>query len=308
MPAAGYRLHAIDAAGISRTSLRAAARAVLKVIPAMLEARRIIAATGPDVLLGGGGYIAGIGGAAAVTLGVPIVLTEADSHIGLSNRMLVRFASRLCLAFPVEGRGGGRYRVTGRPVPAVKGGRAEARARFGIAPDAVCVLVTGGSLGARSINQSSIEAFADSGFEVLHLAGVRDLPTLRSPRAGYHLEGYVDRFGEAVLACDLAVARAGGSVFELAAHGCPAVLVPYPHAAGDHQTGNARWMERAGAAVIVPDAELEPEMLLRTVEGLLGDRARLEGMSAASASLARPEAASEVADEVVAAAGKGRSA
>src|SRR5581483_2980264 len=124
--------------------------------------------------------------------------------------------------------------------------RPAARARFGIGLSESCVLVFGGSQGARSINRAAVEAFAGARFRVLHAAGERDLHDLRSPGAHYDLRGYVSRFGEALLACDLVVARAGGSIFEIAAHGKPAVLIPYPYATADHQTANARFMERAG--------------------------------------------------------------
>jgi UDP-N-acetylglucosamine--N-acetylmuramyl-(pentapeptide) pyrophosphoryl-undecaprenol N-acetylglucosamine transferase len=99
------------------------------------------------------------------------------------------------------------------------------------------------------------------------------------------------------------VARAGGSIFEVAAHGRPAILVPYPHASADHQSSNARWMAQAGAAVVVPDAELTPQRLASEVAALLGDRERLEAMGRASASLARPDAAQRIAAEVLAASG-----
>jgi UDP-N-acetylglucosamine--N-acetylmuramyl-(pentapeptide) pyrophosphoryl-undecaprenol N-acetylglucosamine transferase len=105
------------------------------------------------------------------------------------------------------------------------------------------------------------------------------------------------------LASDLVVARAGGSIFEICSHGRPAVLVPYPHASADHQTANARWMADAGAAVIVPDAELTGPRLAREVAALFADRARLQAMGKASSALARPGAAAAVADEVLAAAG-----
>jgi UDP-N-acetylglucosamine--N-acetylmuramyl-(pentapeptide) pyrophosphoryl-undecaprenol N-acetylglucosamine transferase len=124
------------------------------------------------------------------------------------------------------------------------------------------------------------------------------------PEGGwYDLQPYIDRFGEALLAADLVLARAGGSISEVAAAGRPAILVPYPHATADHQTGNARWMERGGAAVVVPDAELTAARLRREVDALMGDADRLAAMSAASAALARPDAAEAIAREVWAAAG-----
>lgn len=302
VPDAGYPFHEIEARGLSRTSPVAAIRAALLIPGAVLAAIRLIRELRPGAVLGGGGYIAGVVGIAAVVTRTPLVLTEADSHLGLSNRVLAKFAKRVCLAFPIHGREGARWVVTGRPVPTPFEDRDAARRRFGIPPEATCVLVTGGSLGARSINLAAVEAFAGSSFTVLHLAGERDLPDLASPRSGYLLEGYVDDFGEAVLACDLAVARAGGSVFELAAHGCPAVLVPYPHAAGDHQRGNAEWMERAGAAVVIDDGELDGALLARVVGGLLSEPQRISRMAAASRSLARPDAARAVADQVIEAA------
>ena len=262
----------------------------------------------PDAVLGAGGYVAGPVGLAAVTRRVPIVLAEADSHLGLTNRLLARWARRVCLAFPIAGREGGRYLVTGRPVPPPATDRGAARARFSLGPDDTCVLVFGGSLGARTINDAAIEALAGADFRVLHACGARDYEALRArlgpdPPANYDLRPFITPFGDALLASDLCVARAGGSIFEIAAHGRPAILVPYPHASADHQSSNARWMEQAGAAVVVPDAELTPQRLAAEVEALLGDPARLEAMGRASASLARPDAAQRIAAEVLAAAG-----
>src|SRR5207247_5967020 len=138
----------------------------------------------------------------------------------------------------------------------------------------------GGSLGARSINEAAIAAFAGAPFRVLHAAGTRDYVSLRDrvPGPTYDVREYIDGFGDALAACDLCVARAGGSIFEIAAHGRPAILVPYPHAAGDHQTSNARWMASAGAAIVLADAELTPQRLRGEVDALLADRERLGAM------------------------------
>jgi len=228
---------------------------------------------------------------------------EADSHLGLTNRLLAPLARRVCLSFPIDGRSSSRYLLTGRPVAAPAIDREAARARFGIAPGETCVLVFGGSQGARSINRAAVEAFAGARFRVLHAAGDRGLAELASPGAHYDLRAYIDDFGEALLAADLVVARAGGSIFEVAAHGRPAVLIPYPCATADHQTTNARYMERAGAAVVIPDAELTASRLAQEVGRLLSDPARLQAMARASAALARPDAASDVAREALLAAG-----
>jgi UDP-N-acetylglucosamine--N-acetylmuramyl-(pentapeptide) pyrophosphoryl-undecaprenol N-acetylglucosamine transferase len=303
VPAAGYPLRTIGVEGLSRTNPLKALRSLARAGAAVLRARALLGELRPDAVLGGGGYVAGPVGVAALTRRIPLVLSEADSHLGLTNRALAPLARRVCLAFPIEGRDGARYRVTGRPIPATRHDRVGARERLGIAPQEKCVLVFGGSLGARSINLAAVEAFAGVAFRVLHVCGRRDHAELvrRDLPEGYDLREYMnlEEFADALSAADLAVARAGGSIFEIAAHGLPAILVPYPHAAADHQSANARWMERGGAAVVLPDSQLSPARLAREVAALLGDRARLAGMGAAALRLARPDAAAEVARELL---------
>jgi UDP-N-acetylglucosamine--N-acetylmuramyl-(pentapeptide) pyrophosphoryl-undecaprenol N-acetylglucosamine transferase len=304
VPAAGYELDPIAVEGISRSNPLKAARALLKAAGALGAARRILRARRPDAVLGGGGYVAGPVGLAAAVGRVPLVLAEADSHLGLTNRALAPRARRVCLAFPLDGRDGDRYRVTGRPVPPTVTDREGARAALGVAPDETVVLVFGGSLGARSINLAAVEGLAGAPYRVLHVAGRRDFAELTAPDDRYLLRDYITPFGSALAAADLAVARSGGSVFELAQYGLPAVLVPYPHASADHQTTNARWMADAGAAVVLPDAELTPERLRREVDAIALDPERLRAMGEASQRLARPDAAHEIAAEVLAAAAR----
>jgi UDP-N-acetylglucosamine--N-acetylmuramyl-(pentapeptide) pyrophosphoryl-undecaprenol N-acetylglucosamine transferase len=301
VPAAGYPLDTIKVEGIDRRNPLKAARAALRAAAALRTAGRILRDRRAAAVLGGGGYVAGPVGLAAVLRRVPLVLTEADSHLGLTNRLLAARARRVCLAFPLEGRTGERYLVTGRPVPARTATREEARAALGIGPDERCVLVFGGSLGARSVNHAAVEAFADAPYRVLHVAGRRDFPDLRAPGPHYDLRDYLSPFGQALAAADLAVARAGGSIFELAQYGLPAVLIPYPHATADHQPANARWMEQGGAAVVLPDATLTPGALRTAVDAILLDPERLAAMAAAAGRLARPDAAAAVANEVLAA-------
>jgi UDP-N-acetylglucosamine--N-acetylmuramyl-(pentapeptide) pyrophosphoryl-undecaprenol N-acetylglucosamine transferase len=305
VPKAGYELRTIPVEGLSRSNPLKAARAVAKAVAAVFGTLRILRAVRPGAVMGGGGYVAGPVGLAAVLLRIPLVLTEADSHLGLANRLLAPFARRVALAFPIAGRTGDRYLVTGRPVPPPATDVAAARERFGLADGERCVLVFGGSLGARSINEAAVEAFADAPYRVLHASGARDHAGLRArvaPDGRYDLHEYLDRFGEAILACDLCVARAGGSIFEVAAHGRPAILVPYPHATADHQTANARWMADGGAAVVIPDAELTARRLRAAVDALIDDPERLRAMGRAAAALARPDAAQRIAAELVAAA------
>jgi UDP-N-acetylglucosamine--N-acetylmuramyl-(pentapeptide) pyrophosphoryl-undecaprenol N-acetylglucosamine transferase len=299
VPEAGYELHPLRVVPLPRGSVTGAARAVGIDAGAVREAARLLRRLRPDVVLGAGGYVAGPVGLAGALQRIPLVLMEADSHLGLTNRALAPLARRICLAFPLPGRDGSRYVLTGRPVPAPASDRDAARARFSIAEDERCVLVFGGSQGARSINHAAIEAFGEARFRVLHAAGTRDLPDLTAPGPHYDLRGYIADLNEALLASDLVVARSGGSVFEIAAHGRPMVLVPYPHATADHQMANARYFEREGAAVVIPDAELSGPRLAQEVGRILADPSRLAAMARASESMARPDAAEQIAGEAL---------
>jgi UDP-N-acetylglucosamine--N-acetylmuramyl-(pentapeptide) pyrophosphoryl-undecaprenol N-acetylglucosamine transferase len=304
VPEAGFELRAISAEGLSRTSPARALAALARALAGAWRSRRILGELAPDVVMGAGGYVAGPVVVAALTRRVPVLLTEADSRLGITNRLLAPFAARVCLAFePRERRRSGKFRVTGRPIPEVPRERVRARERLGLSESESFVLVFGGSLGARSINEAAIGGLASSAARVLHVCGRRDYPKLatRVLRDGYELREYlpVTDFTDALAAADLAVARAGGSIFELAACGVPAILVPYPHAAGDHQRENARWMSDARAAVTIDDRELTAQRLQREVGELLGDRERLAAMASSSLALARPHAARDVAHELL---------
>jgi UDP-N-acetylglucosamine--N-acetylmuramyl-(pentapeptide) pyrophosphoryl-undecaprenol N-acetylglucosamine transferase len=303
VPAAGFEFHELSLEGLSRSNPLHALRGLARAGGASARARRLLAELAPNAVMGGGGYVAGPVGLGAITLGIPLVLTEADSHLGLANRWLARGAKRVCLSFPIAGRDSARYRLTGRPLGFFGGPRPQARARFAIPADQQCVLVFGGSLGARSINTAALEAFSDAPWHVLHLTGARDYPEFagRPLREGYDLREQLglDDFAWALSAADLVVARAGSSVLEIAVHGLPAVLVPYPQAAADHQTRNAEFMAAAGAAVVVADDRLTGPWLADEVAELFADRPRMAAMADAARALARPDAAGEVAEALL---------
>ncbi len=308
VPAAGYPLQRLKIRGIDRRNPLRAAYALGLAGRATGRARRILRRGGADAVIGGGGYVAGPVGLAARSLRLPLAITEADSHLGVANRLLAPLARRVYLAFPLEGRNGRRYEVVGRPVPRNTGvaDRSSARRRLGLAEDGLCVLVFGGSLGARRLNDAALDAFGSAApCTILHASGQRDHADLRrrldalGAPAHYRLFAYIEPFADALAAADLVVARAGGSVLEVAAAGLPAILVPYPHATGDHQMANARHMEAAGAAVVVPDDELDGPRLARETATLLGAPQRLAEMANAARAAARPDAAERIADGVL---------
>jgi UDP-N-acetylglucosamine--N-acetylmuramyl-(pentapeptide) pyrophosphoryl-undecaprenol N-acetylglucosamine transferase len=302
VPEAGYELDTFRIMGLPRRPSPALARALLLAGRAPLACARILAARQPDVVLGGGGYVAGPMVFAAARRRIPAAVMEADAQLGLANRLALPFARRVFLSFPIPGRDGRKFRVVGRPIPARSRptSREAGRQLFGLPESGPVLLVFGGSLGARLLNEVAVEAFGATGPAVLHLCGTRDYDELRPQvaRPDYRLFAFTESFGAALAASDLALARAGGSVWELAAAGVPAVLVPGAFATGDHQAKNARYFEQGGGAVVVSETDVgrAPEL----VRSLLDDPLRLADMRAAMLRLARPEAADEIAEELIA--------
>jgi UDP-N-acetylglucosamine--N-acetylmuramyl-(pentapeptide) pyrophosphoryl-undecaprenol N-acetylglucosamine transferase len=300
VPEHGYEFDAFSISGLPRRPSAEFLRAMGRALTAPVACRTILRRRRPDAVLGAGGYVAGPMVLAARLERIPCVLTEADAHLGLANRLAAPLADSVFLALPV-GREGEKYRAVGRPIPAASRPveREEARSRLGLAADTRVVLVFGGSLGARLLNDLALDAWAESGPAVIHLCGERDYAELqgRASRPDYILQPFMDEIGVAYGAADVVLARAGGSVWELAAAGLPAVLVPGEFATGQHQEKNARWFADAGGAVVVPEAEAERAP--QVVDELLGDTDRLTAMAAAMRSIAKPNAAEEIADELV---------
>ena len=302
VPEAGFPLDTFPVSGLPRKPSAAQIRAAWRASAAPAHCLRILARRRPDVVLGAGGYVAGPMVLAARLRGVPAALTEADAHLGLANRLAAPFAKRLFLAYEIPGRNSARVRVVGRPIPVAHlvGSRESGRELFGLPPTGPVVGVFGAYVGALSINEMAVEAWAAAGPAVIHQAGERDFArvTSRVARDDYVVIEATDDFGELLRCVDLAVSRAGGTVWELAAAGTPAILVPYPYATADHQTLNARHFERGGGAIVVPDADVDRVPAL--VDELLAAPERLAAMRGAMLSLARPDAADVIADELVA--------
>jgi UDP-N-acetylglucosamine--N-acetylmuramyl-(pentapeptide) pyrophosphoryl-undecaprenol N-acetylglucosamine transferase len=302
VPEAGFVFHPYRVSGLPRRPGMELLRALMTDARALRAAGRIVDSDRPDVVLGGGGYVAGPVVAAAARRRLPAAVMEADAHLGLANRLAAPLARRVFLSFPIDGRNGDKYRVTGRPIPRRSKApmQDEARTLFRLPLDGQVLLVFGGSQGARPLNELTLESFGEVGPAVLHLSGERDYDSLarRVTRDDYRLVPFTNEVGAAYAAADLVLARSGGSVWELAAAGLPAVLVPYPFATADHQTKNARYFERVGGAVVVPETELGSVPAL--VRSLIDDPDRLARMREAMLAAARPDAAATIAEDVLA--------
>jgi UDP-N-acetylglucosamine--N-acetylmuramyl-(pentapeptide) pyrophosphoryl-undecaprenol N-acetylglucosamine transferase len=277
-------------------------RALLLAGAAPRACRRILKARRPDVVLGGGGFVAGPMVFAASTMRIPAALTEADAQLGLANRLAAPFARRIFLAYPATMRNPAKTRVVGRPIPARSRPvpAAEAREIFELPVRERVLGVFGALAGARPLNEFVVDTWGASGPPILHVTGTRDFELVRRrvERDDYRVLAETERFGAALSAVDLVLARSGSTVWEVAAAGRPAIFVPYPFATGDHQAANAAHFVRAGGAIMVRELDLDdvPEL----VRSLLDDRPRLERMGAAMLQAARPNAAAEIADELVA--------
>ncbi len=302
VPEAGFELDTFRVSGFERKPSLKLLRALAQAAVAPAACRAILRRRRPNVVFGGGGYVAGPMVLAAATMRIPAAVSEADAHLGLANRLAAPLAKRVFLAYAVEARDDAKYEVVGRPIPARARGipQAQARAHFELPWHGPVLLVAGALAGARALNDLAVDAFAATGPTILHISGQRDFASLRDrvTRPDYRLIPKTDQIGAAYSAADLVLARAGSSVWEIAAAGRPAILVPYPHATADHQAKNAEYFVRAGGAIMVRERDLATIPAL--VRELLADEPRLAAMSEAMLAAARPDAAERIAEELIA--------
>ena len=307
VPAAGYTVDLLPGRGLSRErSMGALAQNVgtaWDTVRAVWQARRIVKAWRPTVVVGVGGYASLPCVVAARSLRIPAVVHESDAHPGLANRIAVALGAHAAVSLPGTPLRGAV--VTGNPI------RPEI-ARVQRAPVTPAVVaVVGGSLGSRRINEATLELYDRwrhrEDVVIHHVSGTRDyqgcseaLAARRAPGDAlvYRLVGYEDAMDTLYAEARIMVSRAGGMTAELAAVGMPSVLVPLPGAPGDHQTANAVVFAQAGAGVMVADAELDGARLATELDALLGDAPRLAAMSEAARGLAHPDATARFADLV----------
>lgn len=300
VPPQGFALETIEFSGVRGKGLTTLALLPLRLLRAFWQSLRVLRRLRPDVVIGMGGYITFPAGLMAVLLGRPLVLHEQNSVAGLVNRVLARISDRVFTAFP-NALPQGEW--VGNPLRTGFLQQADPATRFAGRSGPLRVLVVGGSLGAQALNDAVPQALAlmpaQSRPQVVHQSGRgrREALEARYRELGVAatvLE-FIDDMAGAYQEADLLVCRAGAmTVAEIAAIGIASVLVPYPHAVDDHQTGNARFLSEQGAAVLLPQPELTPARLAALLEGL--DRPALAVMAARARALARPDAAQRVAD------------
>lgn len=305
VPAAGFEIDLLPGRGLQRRLTFANVGVMVGAVMALFRAFRIVGRHRPAVVVGVGGYASLPCVVAARLRRVPVVVHEQNAAPGLANRIAVRLGGRAAVSLPDTPLAGAT--LVGNPVRSVI-----AAVERDPDPGMPLVLVFGGSLGARRINEAVVGLVglwrARDDVHIRHVSGRRDHPdveqalaALRAPddRLRYDLVAYEEHMEACYAAATVAVCRAGAvTVAELAAVGLPAVLVPLPGAPGDHQTRNAAVMAEAGAAVMVPDADCSSERVATVLDALLSDPARLERMSRAARSLARLDAAARLADLV----------
>ncbi len=313
VPAAGYEIEGLWISGLQRKLTWSNLVFPFKVMSSMVKSNKILNKYKPGVVVGVGGYASGPILRAAASKGIPTLIQEQNSYAGLTNKILARKADRICVAyenmeryFPAE-----KIVVTGNPVRSdineLESKRQKAVKHFGLDPARKTVLITGGSLGARTINDSIVKglnAFQASDLQLIWQAGRFYYDEMREKLSSAGAENvklyaFINEMDLAYSAADVVVARAGAlTISELCLAGKPAILVPSPNVAEDHQTKNAKTLVAAGAAVLVTDSEA-PENLTIEIIGLAEDEEKCLKLAENIKKFAKPHAAEDIAKEVL---------
>ncbi|MBI5848698.1 MAG: undecaprenyldiphospho-muramoylpentapeptide beta-N-acetylglucosaminyltransferase [Nitrospirae bacterium] len=310
IPREGYPLQFLRAEGIVGKSFMKKIGGVAKLALSFLDARRILAAMSPDIVIGVGGYASGAVVLTASLRSIPTLIHEQNSVPGTTNKILGRFVDRICVtyqesmsAFPM-----GKTFLSGNPVrmKVLKGERESACRLFSLASEMFTVFIFGGSSGASSINRTMVDALNHLGdlkenIQFLHQTGDRDFEGIREAYRKSGVKGTVAPFiyqmAEAYAAADIVISRAGATTLaELTGLGKPAILIPYPHAAGRHQEFNALKLKEMGAAYVLFEQDMNGQALAAVIREMFGNPEGLKEMQRASRGLGRPDAGSKIVD------------
>ncbi|MDU4959739.1 MAG: undecaprenyldiphospho-muramoylpentapeptide beta-N-acetylglucosaminyltransferase [Sporomusaceae bacterium] len=319
VPKEGYQLLTIQVGGLERRLSWRNVQTLARTLGGVWQSRAILRRFQPDIVIGTGGYVCGPVLLMASLLNIPSLIQEQNAIPGITNRILARFADRIAVGYAEaipRFAATSKTVVTGNPIrdDVMAISREQGQQELGLDPDKLTILISGGSRGAQSINKAAIpvvKALASRpGIQLLHVTGKNDYNNIvglynqagiePGKNGNISIRPYLYNMPHALAAADLAVFRAGAiGLAELTARGIPAILVPYPYAAENHQEHNARVLEANGAAVVIRDAELNGDALLAAMEDLLADPQKRLAMARASKSMGRPEAAARIAELAV---------
>lgn len=309
VPAAGYKIIGLEIQGINRSSLWKNVSLPWKLLKSMQKSRRILKEFSPDVAVGVGGYASGPLLLAARKLSVPYLIQEQNSFAGVTNKNLGAGAAKVCVAFEGMERffPSDRILLTGNPIRPeavqISGKRENAMSFFGLDPSKKTILLTGGSLGARTLNEVMSTGYGDlvkENIQVIWQCGSYYYDALKSIQAvGIRVYPFIKEMDLAYAAADLVISRAGaGTIAELCAVGKPVILVPSPNVAEDHQTKNAQALTEKDAAVMIRDHEAKDQLIL-AARALLSDENRTQALSSNISRLALLDADTVIAEEVL---------
>ena len=317
VPRYGYPIEFIEVAGFQRKLSLDTIKSAFKLLAGLIDALKLIRKIKPDLVVGTGGYVCGPVLFLAALQGIPTCIQEQNAMPGVTNKILAHFVKKVFLGYQEAGKyfGGNSDKIfTGNPIrkEILEVSRATAIEKFKLDPAKKTILVSGGSRGARSINdamalvETSLAGRSD--VQVIHITGetgyekfIGQVEKKVLMSDNIKVFRYMHDMPLALAAADLAIFRSGAiGLAELMARGIPSILVPYPYATANHQEHNARAVEGAGAAVVILDKELTGEILLKQIESLLADESKLQKMKDAAKALGRPEAAEDIARKVLA--------
>lgn len=302
VPAADIPLHFIPVKGVRGKGIKSLLVAPLNIVSSIVSAFRVIRELRPSVVVGLGGFVAGPGGIAARLLGIPLVIHEQNAVAGTTNKILASLAKRVLMAFPCNLKNG---ICIGNPVRRVIESLEHPDSRLQNRKNGINILIVGGSRGAQAINELIPAALGKldttTPINIWHQAGAEKDKVTREAyqqaRVDARVEAFIDDMAEALAWADIAICRSGAlTVSELAAVGLGALLIPFPYAIDDHQTENAKYLEKVGAAIIKQQRELTVASLTELFNNNLFDRDKLVAMARKARSVAKPNAAKTFAD------------
>jgi UDP-N-acetylglucosamine--N-acetylmuramyl-(pentapeptide) pyrophosphoryl-undecaprenol N-acetylglucosamine transferase len=313
VPAAGFRIVGLPVAGFHRGEIWRNLMFVPKLLMSLCKARSVVRKFKPDCAIGVGGYASGPILKVAAQMGIPTLLQEQNSYAGITNKILGKKATKICVAYPNMERFFPKEKIvfTGNPIrkglEGIAGKREEAYKFFGLERGKPVILVIGGSLGARSLNngiRTNLDLIRSSGVQFLWQTGKIYYQELKAeldshPAGNLHLLEFIQRMDLAFAAVDLVISRAGaGTISELCALGMPSILVPSPNVAEDHQTANARALADRGAALLITDAEVG-EKLVEEALKLVNDEQRLSEFSVKMREMGTPNATKDIVEVII---------